>query len=290
MKNPSPILSIVLVPLLAVWPVMAQPAADSIETLLVHAVAGDGSASPSGSHSNQAFTVHVTDQNGSPVADAAVLLRLPDSGATGTFGDGTHAAVGYSDPNGQAHFSGIQWNAEQGTVPLTITATKGAAHAGTLLQQVLTTDIAPITPAPPVHLSAPAPVQSTVAPPVAQPKATSREKTEVAVSQPHAAPPVAPAAATTSSPQPGVVAHAQAALPDASPETPSVSVVNAATQEKFASPGGSSHKNWYILAAIIAGGAGAGVALMGKKSDSSSSSTTGPTISIGSPTVSVGHP
>jgi len=96
MKTPSPILSIVLVPLLTVWPVTAQPAADSVETLQMHAVAGDGSANPNGSQSNQSFTIRVTDQNGAPVADAAVLLRLPDSGPTGTFGDGTHAAVGYS--------------------------------------------------------------------------------------------------------------------------------------------------------------------------------------------------
>jgi hypothetical protein len=265
------ILSIVLVPLLTVWPIIAAPAPDSLQTLQVHAVPDEGSAS------NQGFTVHVTDDTGAPVADAAVLMRLPDSGPTGTFGDGTHASVGYSDTNGQAHFSGIQWSAEHGTVPVTITASKGAAHAGTLVEHAMHPDIsepAPETPAP-------------VAPPT-QPAVAPKVKAQITEGDP-AGPAPAPAKIAAVTPQPGIIAKPQAVLPNASAETPSVSVVNGATHEKLSPGTGSSHKKWYILAAIIAGGAGAGVAMMGKKS-SSSSSVAPPTITIGSPSVSVGHP
>ncbi|HEX4772937.1 MAG TPA: hypothetical protein VH351_19035 [Bryobacteraceae bacterium] len=290
MQISSHILSIVLVPLLIVLPVIAEPAADSVETLQVHAMPGDGSSNPDPSYINQAFSVEVSDQNGAPVTDAAVLLRLPDSGPSGSFRDGTHAAVGYSDATGRARFSGIQWNAEHGTVPVTITATKGAAHAGALLEHVLTPDIP--EPAAPTQIELP--VQGTVAAPVSQPKAAqprspAKEKIEVAVSQPAAVSPVL-AATASANPQPGIIARPAAVLPDGASETPSVSIVNGATHEKISSPGGSSHKKWYILAAIIAGGAGAGVAMMGKSSGSSSSSVSAPTISIGAPTVSVGHP
>jgi hypothetical protein len=254
MKSPSSLLSLVLVPLLA-WPVLAETPA---ETLQMHADATDGSAVASGSHSLKGFAVHVTDESGVGVGDVAVVLRLPDSGVTGVFGDGSHAAVGYTDAAGRTQISGIQWSAEAGNVPITITATKGASHAGILLEEVLLEQSA-------AQVTAPAPAPAPVPP---QPAA---------------------ARISVAAPQPGAVATQAHLLPPAgTSESPSVSIVNAPTHEKFIS-GGSSHKKWYIIAAIIAaGGVGAGVAMMGKKSSSSSSSTS--SVSIGPPSVSVGQP
>jgi hypothetical protein len=247
LKSPSSLISIVLAGLLAAWPVIAgTPAETPAETLQMHATAADGSSVAPGSHSLKGFDIQVSDESGAGVGDVAVVLRLPDSGTTGVFGDGTHSAVGYTDATGRALISGIHWSSEAGSVPITITATKGAAHAGMLLEQVLLEQKGP----------------------------------EVTTTIP----------APTVALQPGTVATQAHLLPPAgAAESPSVSIVNAPTHEKFTSEG-SSHKKWYIIAAIVAaGGIGAGVALMGKKSSSSSSSSTS-AVSIGTPTVSIGQP
>lgn len=276
MKAYSPLLSITLVPFLIVWPVLADSVpAPATETLQVHVSALDGSTVASGSHSTQGFSVGVTDDNGVGVPDAAVLLRLPESGATGVFADGTHAAVAYTDGAGRAQFSNIQWASEPGTAAIEITATKGAAHAGTLLEQVIGSK-APLAQPPP-------------SPAVETPSAALPTP---AVVESAAAKPV------SSVPQPGRLSHSEISPPDepihphphASQENPSVSIENSPTHEKFAPVSGSSHKKWYILAAVVAAGAGAGIAMMGKKSSSSSSSTSTSSVSIGTPTVSVGAP
>jgi hypothetical protein len=260
MKSPSSLLSLVLVALLAAWPVLAET---SPETLQLHADATDGSAVAPGAHSLKGFSIQVTDESGVGVSDVAVVLRLPDSGPTGVFGDGSHAAVGYTDAAGRTQISGIQWSVEAGSVPITITATKGAAHAGILLEELLSEQIRAAVPA-----SVPEAHQTSVA--------------EVTAPTPAPMPTPVP-------PQPGPVATPAHLLPPTgSPASPSVSIVNAPTHEKFSSEGGSSHKKWYIIAAIaVAAGVGAGVALMGKSSPSSASTSA---VSIGAPSVSVGHP
>ena len=95
MRSLSSFLSLVLIPLIAVLPIRAQlpPAPAAAEaTLQVRVVE---------SSVNQ-FMVEITDGSAAPVDGAAVAFRLPDSDPIGTFADGSHASVVYTDINGRA--------------------------------------------------------------------------------------------------------------------------------------------------------------------------------------------
>jgi hypothetical protein len=236
------------------------------QALRLRLVEGESTEVPAGSRAVQEFLIEVTGSSGAAVPDAAVTFRLPDAEPTGRFADGTHAAVAYTDQTGRAKIDGIRWNAAPGTVAIRVTATKGTAHAGILIQQTL----APIGTA-------------ALADPVSQ--------TPTSVAPPTTTPlPLAPPIDTqllAKAIPPGQLATAASPV-DARPALqnpePAVSVTSA-------SPGESKHSSrtkWIILAAVAAAGAGAGVAMMGKKSGASN--PTAPGISIGPPSVSVGHP
>ncbi len=145
MKLFPQVVSLLLSPILAVWPLSAQQAelrdspagAPAAEQLQVHLV-GDRNASPVGSLDSKGFALEVTDGSGAKVQNAAIAIRLPDSGPSGTFPDGSHAAVVYTDQFGRASLGDVHWGATPGTVPIRITASKGAAHAGILIEQTLT--------------------------------------------------------------------------------------------------------------------------------------------------------
>jgi hypothetical protein len=273
------LLSVVLASILAIGPVSAQSPVPSSSAaganLQIHVVESDGAQVAPNSRSVKGFVVDITDAAGAPVPDAAVVVRFPETGSTGTFADGTHAAVSYTDQAGRAHISGIQWSAVSGSIPIKVTATKGSVHAGILIEQTLA-GIPNSKPTEPVlPQAAPAP------PPISQDSlsAASETKPEPALASP---------APKVSVQQPGAVGHPSRALSASAPASvaPMVSVTNGPTHQKVHSGGGKA--KWIILAAVAVG-AGAGVAMAGKgKSGSSSSST--PSISIGQPTISVGHP
>src|SRR5581483_1952628 len=87
--------------------------------------------------SRTSLNVEVTENSGALVPNAAVTCRLPDSGPTGTFGDGTHATVAYTDDQGHANIGGIQWANIPGSISIRLTATKGTAHTGILVETTL---------------------------------------------------------------------------------------------------------------------------------------------------------
>jgi hypothetical protein len=132
------LISIILTPLVTLTPVLAQSpeTAPSLELRVLESSAPDHLA------------VAVTDAAGQRVSDATVVLRLP----TGAFfSNASESATAQTDANGVAEFQGIQWG-PGGTVRLT--ASKGSAHAGLLIEK------------PPVS-NAPAATQPVAAPPVA---------------------------------------------------------------------------------------------------------------------------
>lgn len=266
--------SLLLTPILIVGPLSAQTATISPTSpsdtaispaLQLRVVEGGSTEIPAGSRAGSGFLLEVVDAGGVAVPDAALALRLPDTDPTGTFADGSHAAVAYTDQTGRAKIAGIQWHAIPGVVAIRVTASRGTAHAGILIQQTLgpvgTVAVpreAPQTPAdafPPAIAPMPLPV----APPFdTQPLARLSP----------------PGESVTVTPR----LHASSEVQD---PRPAVSVTSA-------SPGETKHSNrtkWIILLAAVAAGAGAGVAMMGKKSPPS---TTTAGISIGPPTLSVG--
>ncbi len=274
----SPIISAILTPLLVICPVWAQtpvPLANSPlgsamdQQIQLHIVESDGPQAQVSSRTVKGITVQVTDSTGAGISEAAVVFRLPDSGPTGIFTDGTHSAVTYTDGSGRAHVTGIQWNGTPGPLAIRVTATKGTSHAGILIEQMLS--------------SSPELTAATAAAPIL----------------PISALPSAPLPAPSSMPTPGAIrstttgasASAQSIQPASNTSIaqvnsePSVSVTSA-------SPGTSAHssnKKWLIIAAIAAGaGVGAAMAMKGKSTGTSSAPAS--TLSIGSPTVSIGHP
>lgn len=241
---------------------------ESSSDLRIRVVSTDAAAGAKG----RGLTVEVADPAGAGVPEAAVVVRLADEGITGVFGDGTHAAVAYTDASGLAQVPPIHWTAASGSALVRITASKGSAHAGTLVDATVTSGA--LVSAVPVLPVASNPVPAAPVVPVA-----------------------APTVAAPAPVQPGKVQMSNDSLvlkPRVSPGSePTVSVVNRSKRDSHDyGDSGGSRKKWIILAIAIAAGAGAGLALAGKgKSSSSSSSSSSNTgVTIGSPTVSVGAP
>jgi hypothetical protein len=258
MRHLSLLLSFVLIPVLVSAPLSAQLAERTDATgdaavsrdLQIRMAAGDPGRAEINSKATAGFTVEVTSPDGLPVRDAAVALRLPDVDPTGVFPDGSHSSVGYTDDSGHVHFAAIKWGGTPGLAALRVTAVKGTSHAGILVDETLLPVSVPATPSQPPS-GVPA---SALAEPLAQPI----EKISAPGSR------LAPVATLK-------------------PE-PSVSVTNSAPLQSKP----HSHTKWIVIAAIAAG-AGAGLAFAGKGKSAASVSPP-PSLSIGPPSVSVGHP
>jgi hypothetical protein len=254
MKSLSSFLSVVLIPLIAVLPIRGQlpPAPSGTEaTLQLRMV--ESSANK--------FMVEVTDGAAVPATGAAVAFRLPDTDPAGTFADGSHATVVYTDINGRAQVAGIQWNRTSGVASVRITAAKGAAHAGLIVEQPITPNVVAV----PVAKAVPQP--AVLQPAVPQPGILQPPPAKIVKAEPIA------------------IAHSGASTPVAPAPPPSVSVTNT-----NASPGETTHssKKWLVVL-LVAGAAGAGAAFAfnGK---GASTSPAAPSLSIGNPSISVGHP
>lgn len=282
MKHLTPFLSLVLIPLLATAPLSAQIVENAgtvgnspeSENLQIRVIAGDTGLANVNSQSSSGFTVEVTSSNGVPIADAAVALRLPDTAPTGVFPDDSHAVVAYTDQSGHAHLPAVKWGATAGVAAIRVTAVKGTEHAGLLLEEKLvaaaSTSSTPGNPA-----VVPAPIKAAVPPP-------AQIQTATAAVQPATLP--KPAVLVSSTGNTAAATH---------PLTPAVAPVKSEPSVSVTSsvPPGSqahSHKKWIIVVAAIAAGAGAGLAFAGHGKSSTSSQA--PSLTIGAPTVSVGHP
>src|SRR5258708_25199991 len=96
-----------------------------------------------GTRATRGLTVLVTDETGKPVEMATVSFRLPDEGASGTFGSGLRTEIATTGPDGRATVWGMQWNKTPGPVEIRITAIKDEARAGIVSTQYLSDAIAP---------------------------------------------------------------------------------------------------------------------------------------------------
>jgi len=104
---------------------------------------GEGSVYRTGTRATRGLTVLVTDENGKPIANAAVSFRMPDEGPSGVFSSGLRTEVITTGPDGHASVWGMQWNKTPGPVEIRITAVKDQARAGIVSTQYLSDSIAP---------------------------------------------------------------------------------------------------------------------------------------------------
>jgi hypothetical protein len=274
-------------------PAMAQSpvASDSIaEAIQIKVLDADTANAPTGSGSARGLTVQVADAAGMRVRDAAVIFRLPDTGSSARFADGTLAAVTYTDADGKAHVKDIRWG-DTPSVMVRVTAVKGTAHAGLLFEHTSGPMTAPVSATAAQAVLPVQPPQPVVAlTRVAQPQiipGTVIPQRAMATRPP--SPGNLPVVSVTNSgeteddsPDTNVPARHSLGASNALEETPDVSISSSG-----AASSGHSKKKWIILLAIAAG-AGSSLAFVHKGNSSSSSSSSG--ISIGSPTISVGHP
>ncbi len=305
LKILSPLLSILLAPLLAAAPLLAQlpaagPGAEAVpETSLQIRVLGDGTkAVETGARSTQGLTAEVTDAGGASIPNAAVVFRLPDSGPSGTFADGTQTAIAYTDAQGQARAGDIRWGDKPGAAEVRVTAVKGTSHAGVLYEQTLAASVpagaTPIAIAPeakplsiPMQPAEPAtpgalPVRKSSPGVVVEHRSSSGFKTDSAgADAPEGDLPGHPMAALDDSPDANVPVPHMLTTGAGEAEAPRISISSAGP----ASSSGHSKKKWLIALAVAAG---AGTALALLHSSGGSSSTSGAT--IGAPSISVGHP
>lgn len=238
----------------------------------VRVIENDGAETPAGSSSTKGITVVVSDAAGTALADAAVTIRLPERDPTGTFADGTHSAIAYTDASGRAEINGIRWGSLPGSVSMRITAAKGTSHAGVLMEKILTRPVpatAPILPAYAAEVAGPTDMLQAFPPPAA----------------PGFELPIAKSGASGPMPQPGTPAHAQ--LPNtaaAQTQPPSVSITTTGAT------GYHPHhsKKWVIAAVVVAAGAGGAFAAMHGKASAPAAAVA--PLSIGTPSISIGHP
>jgi len=116
---------------------VAAEIAPSPLILQIRVVEGEGAAYPAGSRAIRGLTVEVTDEAGQPVPNAAVSFRLPETGPTGVFSNGTRTEIASSAPNGRATIWGMKWNRLPGTFAIRVTAAKGETRAGAIVPQSL---------------------------------------------------------------------------------------------------------------------------------------------------------
>jgi hypothetical protein len=261
--------------LVAGLPIQAQgpePAGD-VQELHVHVVSGQTSAEP-GKPAEQPLIVAVTDGQGAPVPSATVLFHLPAEGPTGVFSDGSRVSISYTDLTGQVAIKNIRWGTTPGTAVIRVTATKGSAHAGMLLEQVIgagSGNAANIA-----HTDTPSKTQTSKVqtsqvqpskPQPGQPKSNSMQEPVLVAS--------APDAATVNTPS----------------EPPSVTINNNPNRQVTGASGVGSKKKWLWIGLGVAAAAGAAIAFASKGSGSNSPSAPASTATtVGSPTVSIGHP
>jgi len=101
----------------------AAAAADQ-RLLTVNVVEGEGAFNDIKKGVGRAPVVVVKDENGKAVENAKVVFQLPDSGAGGTFLDGSRTFIATSDPQGRASAPAIKPNKVEGQFAISVTVSK----------------------------------------------------------------------------------------------------------------------------------------------------------------------
>jgi hypothetical protein len=103
--------------------------------LSINIVEGEGAINNIRQRVNREPIVQVEDQNHKPVAGAVVVFFLPDSGASGTFADGSHMLMAVTDNQGRAAARGIRPNNQSGPMQIRVTASFQGLTASSVIAQ-----------------------------------------------------------------------------------------------------------------------------------------------------------
>ncbi len=110
-----------------------QPAPAKLNIVIVE---GDGAINNIRQRTARESIVQVEDENHRPIAGAAVLFLLPDSGASGTWANGTRTLQVMTDSRGRAIAKGLRVNNIQGKFQIQVQASYEGTTATTTLTQV----------------------------------------------------------------------------------------------------------------------------------------------------------
>ena len=111
---------------------MAQPNPSALQILIVE---GDGAINNVKQRVNREPIVQVEDENHRPIAGAAVVFFLPNTGPGGTFSNASASFTTTTNAQGQASAPGIKFNNQAGQMQIRVTASFGGQTASTIINQ-----------------------------------------------------------------------------------------------------------------------------------------------------------
>jgi hypothetical protein len=104
----------------------------SLQILIVE---GEGAINNVKQRVNREPIVQVEDENHKPVAGAAIIFFLPNSGPGGTFANGTNTLTTTTNAQGQAVARGIRFNNQAGTMEIRVAASYAGQTASAIITQ-----------------------------------------------------------------------------------------------------------------------------------------------------------
>lgn len=128
----------VLLVLLVLLNLLRAPAwAQAPTGLSINIVEGEGAINNIRQRVNREPIVQVEDQNHKPVAGAVVVFLLPDSGASGTFANGSNILMTVTDNQGRAAARGIRPNNQTGQMQIRVNASFQGLTATSVITQTM---------------------------------------------------------------------------------------------------------------------------------------------------------
>lgn len=277
--------------------------------LRITVVAGESAQHVAGSRVSKPLTIQVSDEVGRPVADSRVSFQLPGDGPSGVFANGLRTELAITDAMGRAAVRTFQLNQIAGALSLRITVAKDGARAGVIVRQnvIIPGGKSAMASAPrqiekalpaPEHVSAPenAPVADRV--PTADPGKPKTGTVSVSAIEKQRTPEAEGRNRPVAARPPGTADAPDASVKRRQPVSEvTITRRNSGLSSTPAARVSKSHKKWMLLTILAVGGAagafagrtmasGAGSGVASAKTAASSTAS----VSIGAPTINVGHP
>lgn len=112
--------------------------------LRIVVIEGEGVINDTKQRTNRPPVVEVQDENGKPVAGAAVAFSLPSQGPSGEFPNGSKSLTTTTDSQGRASALGIHPNHQTGTLEIRVTASYQGRTANAIITQTNVPGAAPV--------------------------------------------------------------------------------------------------------------------------------------------------